>query len=428
MNTFDRIEGAMPRLLTELADPRTPDYFDIVVSRTAASSQRPGWTFPERWLPMSVATLGGITRSTVPWRMVGLIALLLLALIGGTLLFIGSRARPLPAPFGPALPGLVVYESDGDLYTADPTTGTSTPLLTGPTVDSQPRWSPDGTRVAFLREAGPGLATVHVLDVRSDAVSAVTAEPLGLVSSHVFSPDNRLLLVTSTRSGQDVVTIFRLDGGAAVEIDAPGGASQPAFRPPDGRQVIFVTGVGESLEGQGLAVHDLATGSVQTIVEPIPGSVMTGRPEYSPDGTRITYSVWVPSQDLPSRAYTANADGSDARILRFPSDSCCEAMPVWSNDGTRLAMTRWDSNENEFIAVVPWDEGGVGTQFAVPGLYRGVVTWSPDDRWVLVTPLNDEFGTNRSPQVLLDLETGREKPIRWVSESDPSVQRLAPGS
>jgi hypothetical protein len=45
-----------------------------------------------------------------------------------------------------------------------------------------------------------------------------------------------------------------------------------------------------------------------------------------------------------------------------------------------------------------------------------------------VTPLNDEFGTNRSSQVLLDLETGRQKPIQWVSESDPSVQRLAPGT
>jgi Tol biopolymer transport system component len=426
VSTFDRIEAGMPRLLTELADARTPDYLDTVVSRTAGSRQRPGWTFLERWLPVSVATLGGITRSTVPWRMVGLIALLLLALIGGTLLFIGSRQRPLPAPFGPALPGLVVYETDGDLYTVDPNTGSSASLLSGPTVDSQPRWSPDGTRVAFLREAGAALSTVHVLDVRSGGVSAVTPEPLGLVSSHVFSPDNRLLVVTSSRSGQDVITIFRLDGGASAEINVAGGASQPAFRPPDGRQILFVTGAAESLEGQGLAVYDVAGGAVKPVIEPIPGSVMTGRPEYSPDGTRIAYSVWVPSQDLNSRVYTANADGSGAGIVRFPSNSCCEAMPVWSNDGTRLAMTRWDSSEHEFIAIVPSDQGGEGKQFAVPGLYRGVATWSPDDRWILVTPLNDEFGTNRSPQVLLDVESGTQRPINWVSESDPSVQRLAP--
>ena len=424
MSTFDRIEAAMPRLLTELADPRTPDYLDIVVSRTAGSAQRPGWTFLERWLPVSMTTLVGMRRSSVPWRTLGLIALLLFALVGGTLLLMGSRQRPLPAPFGPALPGLVVYETAGDLYTADPATGTSTSIVTGQTVDRQPRWSPDGTRVTFLREAGAERTTIHVLDVGTGAVSSVTTEPLILVSSHEFSPDNRLLSVTSSPMGQDVITLFRLNGEAPLDITAPGGASFPAFRPPDGRQVVFVTGIQESAEGQGLAVYDLATGVVQTILDPIPGAIMTGPPRYSPDGARIAYSVWVPSTDLESRVYTANADGTDAQVLDYPAYSCCEAMPAWSNDGTRLAVTRW-VGEHQSIVILPWDQGGVGTQFEVPGLYRGIVTWSPDDKWLLVTPLKDERGTIRSPQVLLDLATGAQKPIPWVSESDPSVQRLA---
>lgn len=425
MNTFDRIEGDMPRLLTELADPRTPDYFDIVVSRTAASAQRPGWTFLERWLPVSVITLGGMTRSTVPWRTIGAVVLIVLAIVGGALIYAGSRQRSLPAPFGPALPGLVVYEAAGDLYTADPATGTSVPLVTGPTIDTQPRWSPDGTRVAFLREVGTKRTTIHVLDLGTGAVSPVTPEPLTLVSSHAFSPDNRLLSVTSSPMGQEVITIFRLSGEAPIEITAPGGASYPAFRPPDGRQIIYATGLQESAEGQGLAAYDLETGVVQTILDHIPGAMMTGRPEYSPDAARIAYSYWVPSNELESRVYTANADGTDAHVLDYPTYSCCEAMPAWSNDGTRLAMTRW-VGERQLIAIVPWDQGGVGTQFEVPGLYRGIVTWSPDDRWVLVTPLNDELGTMRSPQVLFDLETGTQKSIQWVSESDPSVQRLAP--
>jgi len=424
VSTFDRIEAGMPRLLTELGDPRTPDYLDIVVSRTAGSPQRPGWTFPERWLPVSMTTLVAVTRSSVPWRTVGLIALLLIALIGGTVLLIGSRQRPLPAPFGPALPGLVVYETAGDLYTADPATGTSTSIVTGETVDTQPRWSPDGTRIAFLREAGPDRATIQVLDVGNGAVSPVTREPLMLVSSHEFSPDNRLLAVTSSRLAQDFITIFRLNGGAPLEITAPGGASLPAFRPPDGREVVFVTGLQESAEGQGLAVYDMATGVVRTILDPIPGAIMTGPPEYSPDGARIAYSVWVPSANLESRVYTINADGTEGHVLDYPTDSCCEAMPVWSNDGTRLAMTRW-VGEQQLITILPWDQGGVGTQFEVPGLYRGIVTWSPDDQWLLVTPVNDERGAIRSPQVLLDLATGAQKPIPWVSESDPSVQRLA---
>jgi Tol biopolymer transport system component len=426
VSTFDRIEAGMPRLLSELADARTPDYFEVVVSRTAGSPQRPGWTFPERWLPVSVTTFDRMMRSTVPWRTIGAIVLLVLALVGGALILAGSRQRPLPAPFGPALPGLVVYESGGDLYTADPATGVSTPLLTGPTADTQPRWSPDGTRVAFQREVDAGFSSLHVIDPQTGAVTTVSSSPLGLVSSFVFSPDGRRLVASSSRTGTDVITIFDLGGGTSAEITAEGGASHPAFKPPDGSQIMFVAGLAESEQGQGLSVYDLATGRIETIVDRIPRSIINGGPEYSPDGTRIAYGLWIPAQDVMSRVYTANADGTDIKVLGYPGDSCCEAMPAWSNDGTRLAVSRWDLAGRRLIAIVPWDKGGAGMEYEIPTLYRGVAAWSPDDRWVLVTPMTSEDPNLRAPQVLLDVETGKAKPIQWVTESDPSVQRLAP--
>jgi hypothetical protein len=62
----------------------------------------------------------------------------------------------------------------------------------------------------------------------------------------------------------------------------------------------------------------------------------------------------------------------------------------------------------------------------VPALYRGIASWSPDDKSILVTPTNTEDGSLRSPQVLLDVERGEVRPIGWETESDPAIQRVAP--
>src|SRR5688572_24171849 len=76
----ERFERQLPELLTELAAPRTPDYVDDLFGLTAATRQRPAWTFLERWLPMVDIARQPILTSRVPMRTIGL-GLLLVALI-----------------------------------------------------------------------------------------------------------------------------------------------------------------------------------------------------------------------------------------------------------------------------------------------------------------------------------------------------------
>ena len=53
MTAMDRFERDLPAGLESLAAPRTPDYLNDILGLTAATSQRPAWTFPERWFPMA---------------------------------------------------------------------------------------------------------------------------------------------------------------------------------------------------------------------------------------------------------------------------------------------------------------------------------------------------------------------------------------
>ena len=52
MTTFDRFDRVFEDVLTDLAQPAYPDYIDDVLAKATTGSQRPAWTFPERWLPM----------------------------------------------------------------------------------------------------------------------------------------------------------------------------------------------------------------------------------------------------------------------------------------------------------------------------------------------------------------------------------------
>ena len=53
MTPIDRFERQLPTALTDLADPRTPDYLVDILGQTARTRQRPAWANPGRWNPMS---------------------------------------------------------------------------------------------------------------------------------------------------------------------------------------------------------------------------------------------------------------------------------------------------------------------------------------------------------------------------------------
>ena len=107
-------EGELAQWLETTGITPRPDYVDDLLTRTARSRQRSAWRFPERWLPMDLtARAPTITGRQVPLRLIGLVALVVLALAVGAALFVGSQRR-LPAPFGPAANGLIVYAAPTD--------------------------------------------------------------------------------------------------------------------------------------------------------------------------------------------------------------------------------------------------------------------------------------------------------------------------
>src|SRR5579885_1021543 len=75
--------------------------------------------------------------------------------------------------------------------------GQTRQFTSGETSDSQPRWSPDGARLAFVSTRHEGKPQIFVMDVAGGEARRLTNVPDG-ATSPVWAPDGRRLCFSST--------------------------------------------------------------------------------------------------------------------------------------------------------------------------------------------------------------------------------------
>jgi hypothetical protein len=437
MTSPRRFEHDLPVLLADLYFAGTPDYRDDLVQQVARVRQRPAWTFPERWLPMDLATKAVPGAPRIPWRIVGVVALLAI-LLAAMLAFYAGSQRPLPAPFGRAANGSVVVTEGGDIYTADPVTGTTTGIVVGPEIDGQPVFSLDGTRVAFERkvEGDGGVRPGFLFVVQDDGrgLVQVTPEPLSGLAAWSFSPDGRSIVALATRRAGPTIMVVASDGSGPpvfFDVGARLNDEPPRYR-PDGTEIMF-QGIEPGAGTRGLYALDPATGDVRTIIAPS-ATADVSVAAWSPDGTRIAYAVYDPADTRISlRTHVMSADGTgDVLVDTHPDSFADGGGGGWSNDGTRLIVNRWYTGADGDIirsAIVPADGSSVGidiecASFASPDACNADWIWSPDDS-VILGVTSDASG-QPLPQFLADPLTGKTRPAPWTATGNSDWQRRAP--
>ena len=412
MNGTDRLERELIAWFGDAAAPRVPDYTPDIVRATATMRQRPRWSFATRWLPAAlVPRLPRLAVRPVPLRMIALLALLGLLLAATLTLYLGSRPR-LPDPFGLAENGLVTYAEDGDIWTVDPPTGERLAIVSGPTADLAPRWSRDGTRVAFLRQEIPRNHWLVVANADgSDVVTSETSFFDADLDSIAWSPNGRWVAVAAGPRGGRTMSLVDTSSGEVRELDTPGIDVEMYWRPPDGRQLMYVRAIGDERQ---LVLVDVLDGAV--------GSVDIGEPElhlrpggWAPDGRRF-----VVHHLGDEGAYTSLLDPETGQHERVEI-----AFGRMSNDGTRMVGYRdFSLTRDPFLCVMTLPDGDcdpIAEGDLLPDWeHTAGLHWSPDDRWIVVYPQDDRGW------VLLDPETGTPIEPAWSDRGVESWQRVAP--
>jgi Tol biopolymer transport system component len=435
MTSFDRFEYRLPALLDELAVPRLPDYANDLFARTAATRQRPGWTFPERWLPMSALTRRFAAAPNIPWRVGVVVALLIVAALIG-LLVAGSRVTRVPAPFGPAGNGVIPYISNGNLFIGDLRTGTSRLLVDGSGDMGQPQFSPDGTRVAYIQLAsGTAQQLINIFVVRSDGSNVKQITPQPIVDADwkqiSWTPDSRRIAVVRPVDGVNQLDLFDASGNGTVQrLSAAAGLDSLQFRPPDGAEILFRASAKSASGIQGFGLYRMnADGSnVRLLGEPavVDDTLDLTSATYSADGSRIFYNRWTSDASVGDpgccQLYVMNADGKNQHEFVPNPGTAWDGDAKVSPDGTLIAF--WhnpNDRPNHGLFVIRADGTGplIETGPALAGLTLWV--WAPDSSKILMYP-KDASNANA---YLLDPDGGPWTTVPWLSDNDIDWQRVA---
>ena len=107
---------------------------------------------------------------------------------------------------------------------------------------SDPAWSPDGRKIAFVRLNASFGTPIYVVDADGSGLRNLTPKPVGAFAyTPAWSPDGRKLAFTSERDGNSEVYVMNANGSGRRSLTRnPAFDADPAWS-PDGRKIAFVS-------------------------------------------------------------------------------------------------------------------------------------------------------------------------------------------
>ncbi|WP_298444571.1 amidohydrolase family protein [uncultured Ferrimonas sp.] len=258
----------------------------------------------------------------------------------------------------------IVFDLLGDIYTMPASGGEATPLVTGIAWHMQPRFSPDGKRIAFTSDQDGG-DNIWTVNLDGSDPQAVTEETFRLLNSPAWSPDGQYLIgrkhFTAQRSlGAGEVWLYHVSGGNGVKLtERPNDQKdlgEPAFS-PDGKYIYFSQDATpgktfhyskDSVKGiYKIKRYDRATGDIEVLLEGSGGAI---RPTPSPDGRYLAY---ISRDGFQSSLYLYDLKSGEKRKIYGNLDR--DMQETWAIHGVYPTMAWTPDND----AIVFWAGGKI---------------------------------------------------------------------
>jgi TolB protein len=215
------------------------------------------------------------------------------------------------------------------------------PIVAGDSGHTQPEWSPDGTRIAFVHQildasyAVGWQASIYTVSADGSDLRRLSV-PGSMDFGPQWSPDGASIAYTGFVNGEQGIYVMNADGSGAVRLTPPETKAYLPAWSPAGDRIAFSMLTGGS--GDDLYVMN-RDGSNITRITNDERLTYELHPSWSPDGTRIAF---LATGAQGRNVSVVRLDGMvDFRVPLPAKDNegspiWFGAYPSWSSDGQRI--------------------------------------------------------------------------------------------
>jgi len=329
------------------------------LARVPSIRQRP------RWLVSATGATLADGPSSGTMRFVILVAtiLVLTVLLAGALMAGGLLPRPAPSIIAVASPHASATAPTSTSPSPSPASGLVAYTMTEDLEPGQANCSEDGpelhclvTRIWLANTDGTDAHALHPEEVQNEGLLGWSPDGSSILYQPGLSGDLVLVAPNGTelrRWTRDQLCAFPCTGMEGFSFS------------PDGTQLAFIRGYQDSTV---IAVLELASGDVTDLASTSTTNLgldqcprtnqcegFNSWPRWSPDGSRIAFDRQAMSPEpgsewLSAAVFVVDADG--ANLERVTPTGLNATTPIWSPDGSRLAVASADFVPNRERTVV----------------------------------------------------------------------------
>ena len=291
---------------------------------------------------------------------------------------------------------LWVVNSDGSGLSQLTTGYGSSTCIAG---DEEPRWSPDGSKIVFVRTQN-GSQEIWVMNADGSSQTKLTNDGDGTCSDETgtpgagtfsenasWSPDGTKIIFTSDRSNnsfEEDLWIMNADGTGQTKLFGNVGTTESeAFFSPDGQTIAFqvaVARIGLGCQGGDEDGSELwlinADGTNPRRLTTTVGCSTDENLAWAADGQKISYTRNItPSFPCFDELFIININGTNATQLTNCHQGSGSEHPAFSPDGTRIVFANGSGNDTIWL-MNPDGSGKVIVGLGVL-IDNGMPNWQP---------------------------------------------------